>query len=427
MQQNIFKKINTIFDDLQHDILDENKINDFTGNIKKLISKFSAYKKELKENTLLLAEKEFNLKKSLDSVLNSTVDGIILVDNESREINIANEAFFKLCGYRAYEISGKDKTSAVSPENLLSKSLLRFIKYSFDIFTDSKNKVGTGTIEITHIKPNKILKATSLPLRNEKGDLDSIVINLKDITKEIQVEETQKKFFSSISHEFRTPIFSIIGYSELMSSEDMSIEDIKNYSSIINQESVRLASIIDNLLNALLADKEEFKVKLEKINVYQFLNQIIEEKAKITKSKGIIVNIIDNTKIIDIINSTESLSILFSNLISNMIKFSYKNSNATIEINKDNDNIIISFTNLGEGISNEFKDKIFEKFFRVESKIHTIEGAGLGLFIAKKISKIHGGDIYFESTINEKTTFYLKLPIKSKFDSSNFTSDDVYI
>ena len=409
----------------------ENEIDSsrYSNKSKHLISKFVEKKNKINETFDKSEQNENELKKSLDSILNCTLDGIVFVDNESKEITIANESFFQLCGYRAYEISGKDKTSMISPENVLSKNIIRFIKYSFDTFEDSKNTISKGTIEINNVKPNKILKATALPLKNEDDEIRGIVINFKDITKEVQSEDEKKRFISSITHEFRTPLFSIMGYSELVteSIDEMAKDEIKHYLETIYDESLRLSGIIDNLFNAVLVDKEDFNVKIEKINIFQFLNQIVEEKSQKTKLSNIRIDIKDSCSIKEIINSVESISIIFNNLISNMIKFSYKNTESNINIIKDNDYIIIKFTNTGDGIPDEYNEKIFEKFFRVESDVHSISGAGLGLFIARKIARLHGGDITFESKAKEETTFYLKLPIKSKFDSSNFTSDTINI
>lgn len=402
------------------------KDTDYSDETKELLKKFIDNKNATDLNDTGKNEKESELKKSLEIILNTTVDGIVFINN-TRDITIANESFFKLCGYRAYEISGKDKTSMVAPENILSKNLIRFIKYSFETFETKKDNVTIGTIEISHLKPNRILKATAMPLRYAEDQLDGIVINLKDITKEIEAETEKKKFISSISHEFRTPLFSIMGYSEILSEDANDVDSIKLYSKTIHEEAIRLSSIIDNLFNTVLIDKEEFAVTIEKINLKAFIENIIKEDVQKVKLKNVSVVAEIADDIGEILNSKESLSLVLVNLLSNMVKFSYDKTQAKVEASKENENVVIKFTNYGDGISQEYASKLFKKFSRTETKVHSISGAGLGLFIARKIARIHGGDITFESTPKEKTVFYLTLPTKSKFDVNNFSSSTVNI
>jgi signal transduction histidine kinase len=218
-----------------------------------------------------------------------------------------------------------------------------------------------------------------------------------------------------------------MGYSELLSEDANDVDSIKLYSKTIHGEAIRLSTIIDNLFNTVLIDKEEFAITIEKINLKDFIQNIIKEDVQKVKinNVSVVAEIADD--IGEILNSKESLSLVLVNLLSNMVKFSYDKTQAKVEANKENGNVIIKFTNYGDGISQEYAANLFEKFSRAETTVHTLSGAGLGLFIARKIARIHGGDITFESTPKEKTIFYLTLPIKSKFDVNNFSSSTINI
>lgn len=367
-------------------------------------------------------ENQKSLTVSLEAVLNSTLDGIIVINN-NRDIIMANDSFFRLCGYRAYEISGKDSTTMVSPENILSKNLIRFIKYSFENTQGNINNISTGIIEINHIKPNHTLKATATPLKYNSETLDGLVINLKDITKELEANEEKNKFVAGISHEFRTPLFSIMGYASLLNEdEDLDKKSIKDFGKTIFDESLRLSDIIDNLLNVLTLNKDQTNVIIEKINYKDILSSVINEyenKVKLANLK-VITKFDDNN--FDLLNNKENLSTIFSNLISNCIKFSDKGKEIEIITKFENNNLKVSFSNYGELIPESSKEKIFEKFYRVEDSVHKVPGAGLGLFISKRIAKSHGGDITFESKADGNTIFSLELPIRSKYDKQDFNS-----
>ncbi len=391
--------------------------DDSVSSLDDLKDHFSKINDDIKEYS---EENHKPLTISLEAILNSTLDGIILVNN-NRDIIMSNDSFFSLCGYRAYEISGKDSTTMVAPENILSKNLIRFIKYSFENILSTDNSITTGIIEINHVKPNRVLKATATPLKYTKDSLDGLVINLKDITKELEANEEKNKFIKGISHEFRTPLFSIMGYSSLLhEQDDLDETNVKDFGKVIYDESIRLSDIIDNLLNITKLDKGETNINLEKFDFRDILESLVNEYE--VKIKASNLTILIEIKDIDctLSNDRENVSTIFSNLLSNAIKFSKQNNEIKIMARKVNDNFIISFANFGELIPEESKSKIFEKFYRVESNVHKIPGAGLGLFISKRIATSHGGDINFDSKENGLITFYLRLPVESKYKSQDF-------
>ncbi|MBC7473204.1 MAG: PAS domain-containing sensor histidine kinase, partial [Candidatus Sericytochromatia bacterium] len=365
-------------------------------------------------------ENQKPLTNSIEAILNSTLDGIIVVNND-RDIIMANDSFFNLCGYKAFEISGKDSTTLISPENILSKNLIRFIKYSFDNSQINLDNISTGTIEINHLETKRVLKATATPLKYSKERLDGLVINLKDITKELEASEEKNKFISNISHEFRTPLSSIIGYSHIIATDkDISHETIMSFGKTIYDESIELSGIIDNLLNVLIVDRENSNLKIEKVDLNSIISISIKENEQKAKLNNIKINYLSKANFDNLLNDNESITTIIGNLINNAVKFSYPNSNIIINVSKKDSYFILAITNHGHGIPKNEKNKVFEKFFRVENKIHLLSGAGLGLFISKKLSELHGGTITFDSKEDKVTTFYLTMPLSSKYVKDDF-------
>ncbi len=383
----------------------------------KLIDYFHTINGNLKDFS---NENQKPLTNSIEAILNSTLDGIIVVNND-RDIIMANDSFFNLCGYKAFEISGKDSTTLISPENILSKDLIRFIKYSFDNSQINLDNISTGTIEINHLKTKRVLKATATPLKYSKEKLDGLVINLKDITKELEASEEKNKFISNISHEFRTPLSSIIGYSDIIATDkEISQETMMNFGKIIYEESIELSGIIDNLLNVLIVDRENSNLKIEKINLNSIISILIKENEQKAKLNNIKINYLSKATFDNLLNDNESIATIISNLISNAVKFSYPNCNIIINVSEKDSYFILAVTNHGHGIPENEKNKVFEKFFRVENKIHRLSGAGLGLFISKKLAELHGGTITFDSKEDKVTTFYLTMPLSSNYVKDNF-------
>lgn len=416
--ENMAKKIINIDDDKETHKFDTNYIaglNELKNLFYKINSDIKDYSKETQKP----------LTTSIEAILNSTLDGIIIVNN-SRDIIMANDSFFRLCGYRAYEISGKDSTTMVSPENILSKSLIRFIKYGFENIDKDSTNVSTGIIEITHVKPRKTLKARATTLKYNENSVDGLVINLKDITKELEANEEKNKFVTNITHEFRTPLFSIMGYASLINEEqDLDRETIKNFGEIIYNESIRLSDIIDNLLNILTLDKPEANMNIEDVNVNNILEIIIESFDQKLKGSHLAVENTTQDKNIVINNNKEALSNIFTNIFNNAVKFADKNTRISVGVNKKDNEVEIYFTNTGIQIPSEYTEKIFERFFRIEDDVHSIPGAGLGLFISKHIAELHGGNISFESK-DRQTTFTVTMPIISKYDKESFNFENIY-
>ncbi len=386
--------------------------------------------KEIKDLSNLLTGKEIiydnlqptseqSIAKSLEAILNSTLDGIIVINNE-RDIVMANDSFYRLCGYEAREISGKNTTGMVAPENILSRNLIRFIKYSFDNYSVITKNIPTGIIEIRNLNQYKVLKATATPLRYNFDTLDGLVINLRDISKELEAETEKKTFISNISHEFRTPLCSILGFSNILFSDsELDLATVKNFAETIYNESLKLSDIIDNLLNILHMDMKDFKINIEEIKIKDLLNSTIEE---FEQRKPYNIKIVNNVEFdsVTILNDQENITTIIKNLLSNALKFSLEGKEVIISSLKNEDHIIIRFTNYGKQIPPDIKEKIFDKFFRVENHIHQLPGIGLGLFITRTLVRLHGGDITYHSLEDGETTFYLSLPLISTFDKDSF-------
>lgn len=423
IQKQILETINDISDSFFSNLETKDDViissfNDLTYETQKLCKKFSFLRENIFNN---YNQSQKSLTSSLEAILNSTLDGIIVINN-NRDIVIANESFFKLCGYEVFEISGKDSTALVSPQNLLSRNLIRFIKYSFENNEKNRESVSTGIIEINNINSKKTLRATATPLKYSKENIDGMVINLRNITKELESEQEKNKFITGISHEFKTPLFSIIGYSELiLNDQDLDRNTIKEFCKTIYEKSLQLSELIDNLLNVILVSKNEIFLNIEKLKIDEITSEILSLFKQSIESKklGIQINI---DKDIDFItNNRENLLTVFKNLISNCIKFSLPSSEIKVTIIKENKNIKMVFINKGEPLSDEVKEKIFSKFFRDDQEVRSTPGAGLGLFVTSKILKIHGGKINFDYNYeNKEVIFIIEIPQVSKFDKEHF-------
>ena len=241
---------------------------------------------------------------------------------------------------------------------------------------------------------------------NTSKDLDT---NLNNMIKELKnIEILRSDFISNFSHEFKTPIVSINGFTDLLLNDNSLTENEKQeYLEIIHNESTRLSNLSQNML--LLSDLESKSILREQssFRLDQQINSTIKLLEKDYKNKNITISTkLENTTI----NANkELLQQAWINLISNAIKYSKTNGNISIKLHNRDNNVIISIKDNGIGINKESVTHIFDKFYQ-EDKSHKTQGNGLGLSITKKIIDIHEGkiDVFSEKDIGTEFIITLK-------------------
>lgn len=232
-------------------------------------------------------------------------------------------------------------------------------------------------------------------------DINKIFSELK------KVEILKKDFISNFSHEFKTPIVSINGFSELLLNEKLSKKTQKEYLQIIYDESSRLAKLSKNML--LLSNLESTSIVPE-TNLYALDEQILSTTKLLSKeleSKKLVLDLkLENSKITA---NMDMLQQVWINLLTNAIKFSNEGDAISISLKNAGNQVIIRIKDNGAGMNEEQLSHIFEKFYQGD-KSHKSEGNGLGLAIAKQIITLHGGNIQVSSKENKGTEFVVMIP-----------------
>lgn len=218
----------------------------------------------------------------------------------------------------------------------------------------------------------------------------------------------REDFINSFSHEFKTPIASINGLVELLKKDNLSKEKRKIYLQIIEQEMKRLLSMTTNILLLSKIENQNILIDIEKINVSEQIRRCILLLNKKWENKNLNLNLDFEEYYIE--GNIDLLDNVWINLLDNAIKFANENGDINISILKENQKLIISIENTGSEIKKEDQEKIFEKFFQVDTT-HFKEGNGVGLSIVKKIIELHNGSIGVDSKDN-KTAFIISLPIR---------------
>lgn len=224
-------------------------------------------------------------------------------------------------------------------------------------------------------------------------------------------EEKKDNLIVYLAHDIKTPLTSMIGYLSLLDEiDDMPLKQRKKYTSVALNKSYKLEELINELFDIARFNSEHIILEKEELKLNLMLEQIIDDFYPILNELGKSIKFNTEENII-LMADPDKLSRVFNNLIKNAINYSKEESEIIINVKKEENNVLVEVKNVGKQISQEKLDKIFEKFYRLDSSRNSnTGGSGLGLAIAKDIVELHNGTITAQSDKNE-TIFKVILPI----------------
>lgn len=251
-----------------------------------------------------------------------------------------------------------------------------------------------------------------------------ILIRLRDIdsarrdqaTSQEQIAQLQRQnqnasaFLSTISHEFRTPLTAIIGYSEFLTSNAGDPAMVSEDAEVIHREATRLSRLVDDVLLMDRASNGHMTLHLSMVDLNALVEKVVEAMRPLLAQHRLTLNLDAGEPVTH--GDWDRLAQALTNLISNAIKFSDQGGAITVQTACVGPEAIISVRDEGMGIAPEDTARIFERFERVETGAagRTV-GTGLGLAIVSEIARLHGGRVWVESAIGEGSTFSLALPL----------------
>ena len=237
----------------------------------------------------------------------------------------------------------------------------------------------------------------------------SIYLTNKSIKPIKDVFDKQKQFIADTSTKLKTPLTIIkTNTSLVLSNPEDPVKNQSKWINYINLQTDRMSELVNEMLSLAKLDTDENTLVLSSINISKIIESMIDA---IIYENGInLYTKIDND--IFITGDKESLKKLFSIIMDNAIKHTNNKGSIHVNLVLDKNTVKLSIKNTGKGISSEHIEKIFERFYRVDSsRVRETGGYGLGLSIAKSIVEQHKGNIYAKSTVDKDTTFFVEFPI----------------
>lgn len=309
---------------------------------------------------------------------------------------------YELVFERAYFIFIIFVTTLIIVLSLLYKLLNKIFSYVFAV-SESADKLFDKNVEYINLPPEMV------EVEKKLNHFKTEAIKNERLAREN--EQKKDELIVYLAHDIKTPLTSMIGYLSLLSEiKDMPQEQRNRYIDIALDKSYRLEYLINELFDVARFNSEKIVLEKEEINLNLMLEQIADDFYPTLKEMNKKINFTSDEKTI-LYADPDKLSRVFNNLIKNAVNYSKENTDIDISILNKENQATVKITNKGKQIPKEKLDKIFEKFYRLDSsRTSKTGGSGLGLAIVKEIVELHGGRIYAESDMKE-TTFSVILPI----------------
>ncbi len=234
-------------------------------------------------------------------------------------------------------------------------------------------------------------------------------VTLRSIRKEVGLARQQKNFLLSITHEFKSPLASIKLYLQTLQRHDLDADREAAFIQGAINDTERLNNLVENALLANLIDHNGYSFNKEELNLSAFIRLLLQKLPGANQRNRIDGQIEDG---ISIFADRNAISVLFSNLLENAVKYSPADSTIRITLAKDRGQARLQFIDEGIGVPAAEKKNIFRKFYRIgKEETRKTKGTGLGLYIVKYIIDEHGGDITVADNTPKGSIFEVRLPI----------------
>lgn len=239
---------------------------------------------------------------------------------------------------------------------------------------------------------------------------ENLINTLQNIEDSQRMWKMQEDFVATVSHDLRTPLGFIKGYTTTLLREDTNwdVDTYREFLGIIDDEADRLQALIDNLLDSSRLQSGTLQMQFQKVNMDVILRDLIQRTQLSDLNIQILMDIQGSG--LKVKADPMRLGQVFDNLLNNASKYA-PGSKVEVKLREEDHQVHISVQDRGPGIAEEHLEKIFQRFYRVPETKLKERGSGLGLYICREIIQAHGGEIFAESEVGEGTTFHIFLPL----------------
>lgn len=379
----------------------------FSNNDRALLRSFADQAAIAVRNAQLYSQ-SVRSRQRLDALLDSVADGILIL-SPSQQVERSNPALDRLLMIDGREIQGKSHDEVI-----------RWAKRTTDLTLEQAVAGGwpltphaylyvEGDLKIDDALPPLPVGITYAPLLSSDDVLLNIIATVRDITHFRQADELKSTFVSVISHELKTPLALIKGYVSTLRREDARWDRaiVKESLAVIEDETDRLAELVENLLDASRLQANSLAIKRSDVLLPDLARRTAERMQTQTSQHTIVCDFPSDFPVI--LADENRMNQVLTNLISNAIKYS-PGGQIKITGQVRPDLVIVCVTDEGAGIAQSDIPHVFDRFYRATDAARTTKGVGLGLYLTRAIIEAHGGKIWVDSEVGKGARFCFLMP-----------------
>lgn len=367
---------------------------DTVSSSDELTESFNEIIDELKQNL-----KDVNSeKKQKETILKHMTDGVITFNMDGK-VTYINPAAKQMLEVKAEDTNFKSifgKFADINMEKIIY----------LDSWTSSEKKIENeqGTMSLFFI-----------PYRDDLDMPAGVMVVIQDITEHVKLDNMRKEFVADVSHELKTPITSIKGYSETLLDGDCDKETEKHFLHVIDDNADRMEKLVQDLLTLSKYDNNRATNKPVEFDLGE-LAKACKEKFDIEiKRKNQDVNCFVTADVPNVYADKDGIERVILNILSNSIKYTPDGGKIDIYVGYVHNDAYVKIKDTGIGIPKNDLERIYERFYRVDkARSRQLGGTGLGLSIAKEIIEKNNGSINIKSKVNEGTEVVIQIPVKKK-------------
>ncbi|WP_100372841.1 sensor histidine kinase [Bacillus sp. FJAT-45037] len=251
-----------------------------------------------------------------------------------------------------------------------------------------------------------------VPSSTSKDEVSELLTDISLMAKSLkEYRDERQQLFTNISHDLRTPLTYIKGYSALLKDQQLEPTVVKEQSNVIYQEASRMEHLVNDLFQLMKYEEGEYQLEEERTNIYDFFAQLQAKIQLDLKAKQLHFNVHANNMDINVSIDQMQFERAIMNVLSNAIRYTDPGGQIDVTLSKEETLCLVQIKDNGFGIPKQDLQRIWERFYRVDASRSTkLGGSGLGLAITKEIIHLHKGEISVSSKIGEGATFLIKMP-----------------
>lgn len=344
-----------------------------------LLRRISLHQREVVEQEELITRRQ----KEFDTIISKIKEGMLILSDQRSIVSI-NPAAMSLLG---------------AGEACLGRDILEVTRdFQLNQLIDEglKGQKGEGFVNFNGADYRVLIRPIVADAR-----VTGVVVLLFDVTEQLQAEQMRREFTANVSHELKTPLHLIAGYSEMLTNRFVSEDDVHHFSEKIYIESQRMIQLVEDIIHLSQLD-ETSQVAMASVDLYQVAKNVLDALSSRATSKRVSLHLSGESAVLE--GNPALVHSLLYNLCDNAIKYNQEHGHVYVSVKPRADGIQLEVKDTGIGIAKDDQERIFERFYRVDkSRSKKVGGTGLGLSIVKHALKIHRANIAVDSQLGQGT------------------------